>query len=124
MAYRIRQLEAGIIVLAFSGPVPIRERFDAKESLEAALRERQDNPSVLVDLTDAQVQLYGAADALKLSEMVYRTRPRFSKLAYLVRPDQLDMVAAVVGGLYGSSVLQRFTARQSALDWLRKPGTT
>jgi len=91
MAYRIRQPEAGIILLPFQG----RSRFVSgsmpRKVSKLPLRKRQDSPSVLVDLTDAQVQLYEAADALRLSEMVYRTRPRFSKLAYLVRPDQLDM---------------------------------
>ena len=120
MGYQVEQIEPGLVVASFFGSSSADERLSALEEVNA-LRASGEPVVVLVDMSKADMRLYSALHALSMSEAVSRRRRPFMKVAYVLRPDQSDMVAATMSGLYGPELFRRFDNRDAALAWLREP---
>lgn len=117
MGYRLEQVEPGIVGVSFFGRSTIGERLDALEEVNA-LHDSNDGVGALIDMSEADMRVYSAAHALEFSHALARRRP--SKVAYVLRPNQADMVATTMSGLHGPQLFRRFATRETALAWLRE----
>ena len=120
MTYRITYRADGILVLAFSGKVLVEERFEAIDAAQAETKPRRDLLSFVIDLSDADIQFHGAAIGLQLAEKIARSRRPFSRVAYVLRPGQEDMVATILARLYNPKHFRQFGDCDTAIAWLSK----
>ena len=121
MSYSITRPSEGIVLIAFSGEVGIKERFLALDDASSEAGKNEANASFLIDLSGADVMPYGISHALALSDSVARKRQPFAKVAYVVRVDQSDAVAAMLAHLHNPRFFRRFTDAVAAIAWLRDP---
>jgi len=120
MGYKVEQAEPGLVVVTFFGRSGADERLNALDEVNV-FRTSGEPVVVMVDMGEAEMRPYSAMHALAMSDAVSRRRRPFSKVAYVLRPDQSDMVATTMAGLYGPGLFRRFNNREAALAWLREP---
>lgn len=120
MGFKLEHIEPGIVTVTFFGSAGISERMDALDEVNA-IRDASEGTTVLIDLSKADMRHYSAVHALAFSDAVSR-RNRPSKVAYVLRPDQADMVATAMSGLHGPKMFRRFLTREAAVVWLRGLG--
>lgn len=118
MGYRIEEPESGVLATTFVGAITVAERIRALDALEESSRVRG-HRAFLVDFSQASITAYGAADALSLAHRIARERTPFARVAYVLRSDQMDMVAGVLASLHGQAMFRRFEDAAAALEWLR-----
>lgn len=118
MGYRVEEPEPGVLATTFIGSVTVADRLKALDAIEESVR--LNNPrSFLIDFSRASITAYGATDALMLTQRIARERRPFGRVAYVLRPDQADMVAGVLTTLHGRTFFRRFEDSAAALAWLR-----
>jgi hypothetical protein len=118
VGYRIEEPEAGVLATTFVGAITVAERVRALDALEESSR-GQGHRAFLVDFSQASITAYGAADALSLAHRIARERTPSARVAYVLRSDQMDMVAGVLASLHGQATFRRFEDAMTALAWLR-----
>ena len=118
MGYRLEEPEPGVLAMTFIGSVTVADRLKALDTVEEIARLNTPR-SFLIDFGRASITAYGAADALMLAQRVARERNPFGRVAYVLRSDQTDMVAAVLTSLHGRAFFRRFEDSVAALAWLR-----
>ena len=118
MGYRIEEPETGMRATTFAGAITVAERIRALDALEEASRVGG-HRAFLVDFSQASITAYGAADALGLTHRIARERTPSARVAYVLRSDQMDMVAGVLSSLHGQATFRRFEDAAAALEWLR-----
>ena len=106
-----------VIDVAFSGPVTVRERFEAMQAVVAAARTRGFK-RVLADFSDARAKGHPQSEVLNYAVRL-AGEPTLHKMAiaYVGTQDQtggVEGVAALRGYFY-----QRFSTRDAALRWLQ-----
>jgi len=119
MGFKLERSEPCIVVVSFCASSSITDRVNALEEVNAIRETSEGAVGALVDLSEAHFGHYGAAHALAFSDAVSR-RHRPSKVAYVLRPNQEDMVATAMAGLHGPKMFRRFDSREAALAWLRE----
>jgi hypothetical protein len=120
MGYKVEQAERGLVVVTFFGRSSADERLNALDDVDG-FRTSGEPVVVMVDMGEAEMRPYSATHALAISDAIARRSRPFSKVAYILRPDQSDMVATTMSGLHGPGLFRRFTDREAALAWLRDP---
>lgn len=123
MGYRIEEPEAGLLATTFVGMITVAERIRALDALEESSRVHG-HRAFLVDFSQASITAYGAADALSLTHRIARERTPSARVAYVLRSDQMDMVAGVLSSLHGQATFRRFEDVATALEWLRETKST
>lgn len=121
MGYRITRRDDGIVLVSYFGDVGVEERFAAHDAAEREMHAGPGPDSLIIDLSDASIGAYGAADALDLAQLITKRRKPFTKVAYVLREDQADMVATVLSTLRDPKLFRRFTDCDLAITWVRDP---
>jgi hypothetical protein len=123
VGYRIEEPEEGILATTFVGEVTVADRLKALDAIEEGARLRG-HRAFLVDFSRASITAYGAADALGLTQRIARERTPLARVAYVLRSDQMDMVAGVLSSLHGQGSFRRFEDPATALEWLKESAPT
>ena len=121
MSYRITRRGEGIVLVTFSGDVAVPERVEAHAAAEKEMATGGGPGPLIIDLSEARIGFYGAADALDLAQTIAKRRRPFTKVAYVLREDQADMVATVLSTLRDPKLFRRFTDCDAAIDWVEDP---
>lgn len=117
MELHIVPQNASLIEATYRGTADIDERYQAKEQIARAAVAAGVN-RIVINLTEAVLQGYGVADALKVVGKV-ESLPAFGHVAYVVPPGHSDMVADLLNRTYGPDYFRVYRDREDAVAWLR-----
>jgi hypothetical protein len=105
-----------VLEATYSGLIDISERYLAKDAIAKAANGAGVN-RILIDLSEAAVQPYGVADAMRIVRKV-AAQTAFGHVAYLLRPGGEDFVATVLSKAHGQDYFRVFRERGDAVNWL------